>query len=154
MVCLNGQELYRVNLPRARSQSNPERQRSSRETFQTLITRPTCPSPLFRPAQMLLPWKSTNILPARRASLSISNYSAMECTCAPTPLLRFRSGALQLAWPSNYTGFSLQSASNLGSGSEWQIVPGPYPLSNSTFEISVPINAGSAQFFRLIGPGQ
>jgi len=70
----------------------------------------------------------------------------------PLPTLAFTasSGALQLAWPTNFTNFNLQTVTNLPSGGGWQIVPGPYPQSNGSFEVSIPVNTNSAQYFRLI----
>jgi lysophospholipase L1-like esterase len=69
----------------------------------------------------------------------------------PLPTLSFTAtpGNLQLTWPTNYSSFNLQTASNLPSGGTWQIVPGPYPQTNNTFVVSVPINPDTAEFFRL-----
>jgi hypothetical protein len=60
-------------------------------------------------------------------------------------------GVLQLSWPSNYTSFNLQFAPNLSSSNAWQMVPGPYGVSNKSFNVSIPID-DSAQFFRLSTP--
>lgn len=60
--------------------------------------------------------------------------------------------ALDLFWPGNFAGFNLQSCTGLPSAGLWQTVPGPYPLSNGTFGVSVPTIPGSQQFFRLRKP--
>jgi hypothetical protein len=74
---------------------------------------------------------------------------------APTPALSFTATAadLQLVWPTNSAGFSLQTAANLSPVTAWQIVPGPYLQSNGLFEVSITLNGGSPQFFRLIKQG-
>ena len=156
VVWLNGQELYRVNLP------------AGSITNQTLAT--TCRSQHSDASNTYYP---TNLpiasLPAGTnvIAVEIHKYSPAAAgitfdlelfgngVYAPPPTLSFTStsGGLQLAWPTNSAGFSLQTATNLSSAGAWQIVPGPYPLSNDSFEVSIPINAGSAQFFRLIKPG-
>lgn len=155
-VWLNGQELYRVNLP-----TGPI---TNQTLATTLVLNPADDSNDYYPTNFAissLP-AGTNVI-----AVEIHKFSPAEAgisfdlelfgngVYAPQlPTLSFTpvSGGLQLAWPTNNsTGFCLQSATNLSSG-EWQIVPGPYPLSNDSFEVSVPINAGSAQFFRLINP--
>jgi len=156
VVWLNGKELYRVNLP------------AGSITDQTEATAPV--AILSDAANTYYP---TN-LPI--ASLNAgTNIIAVEIhkqspaaggvtfdlelfgngMYAPPPTLSFTStsGGLQLTWPTNSAGFNLQTATNLSSAGAWQSVPGPYPLSNQMFEVSIPINAGSAQFFRLSEPG-
>jgi lysophospholipase L1-like esterase len=155
VVWLNGHELYRVNLP------------AGAITYQTMAT--TSVNEIGDDSNTYFP---TNlpiaVLPAGTnvVAVEIHKYTPTQAGIsfdlelfgngmyAPTLSFAATSGALQLAWSSNYTGFSLQTISNLGSAGVWQIVPGPYPLNNNSFEVSIPINAGPAQFFRLIDPGQ
>ena len=71
----------------------------------------------------------------------------------PLPTLAYSAspGALQLTWPTNLPRVSTcKPSTNLPSGGAWQIVPGPYPQSNGSFGLSIPINTNSAQYFRLI----
>jgi hypothetical protein len=154
VVWLNGHELYRVNLPAGSisyqtlaSSSINKTGDDSNTYFATNLPIATLPA-------------GTNII-----AVEIHKFSAAGSgmtfdlelfgngTHAPPPTLSFAStsDALQLAWPANYTSFSLQSASTLSSNA-WQIVPGPYPQTNNSFEISVPIDGVSPQFFRLIDP--
>jgi lysophospholipase L1-like esterase len=159
VVWLNGQELYRVNLP------------AGSITNQTLATKSVNDvmddSNFYYPTNVpiaSLP-AGTNVI-----AVEIHKYSASasgitggvtfdlelfgQGVYAPSPTLSLMSasGGLQLAWPTNFAEFSLQSATNLSSAGTWQTVPGPYPLSNNSFEVSIPTNAASAQFFRLINP--
>jgi lysophospholipase L1-like esterase len=154
VVWLNGKELYRVNLPAGSITYQTEATQARQATDDPNTYFPTNLAIASLPA-------GTNVI-----AVEIHKYSPGDAGISfdlelfgigvPAPTLSFASspGALQLAWPSNYTSFSLQSASNLGSASGWQIVPGPYPLSNNLFEVPIPIQAGSPQFFRLIAPGQ
>lgn len=156
VVWLNGQELYRVNLPVGSisyqthaTQFTNEINDASNTYFPTNLAITSLPA-------------GTNVI-----AVEIHKYSPGAANLTfdlelfgngvplPPPTLSFTPtpGALQLAWPAGYTTFSLQTISNLPSGGTWQIVPGPYPVSNNSFEVSVPTSAGS-QFFRLIQPGQ
>jgi hypothetical protein len=55
-----------------------------------------------------------------------------------------------LTWPTNATGFTLQSSPNLGSAAAWSTnLPTPVVL-NGQYAVTNPIS-GSANFFRLIG---
>lgn len=155
VVWLNGQELFRVNMP------------AGPITYQTeasfVRTQPDYQNTYF-PTNLAitsLP-AGTNVIAVEIHKTSPSGTGITfdlelfgNGVYVPPPTLSIASlpGAVQLAWPSNYTGFSLQSASNLGSAGAWQIVPGPYPLSNNSFAVSIPTNAGPAQFFRLFAPG-
>ncbi|HEY1790884.1 MAG TPA: SGNH/GDSL hydrolase family protein [Verrucomicrobiae bacterium] len=153
-VWLNGQELDRVNLP------------AGAITNQTLAT--TLANDSADSANQYIPTNfhivslpaGTNII-----AVEIHKYSPTEGgitfdlelfgqgAYAPSPpTLSFTTtpGSLQLAWPTNAAGFSLQNSTNLSFPGAWQIVPGPYPQSNNSFEVSIPINAEAAQFFRLI----
>jgi lysophospholipase L1-like esterase len=155
VVWLNGQELYRVNLP-AGSITNQTlattsvngSQDASNTYFPTNVAIASLPA-------------STNVIAVeihKHSSSAGSITFDLELfgngVYTPPPTLSFAStsGGLQLAWPTNSPGFSLQTATDLSSAGAWQIVSGPYPLSNGSFEVSIPINAGSAQFFRLIKP--
>jgi lysophospholipase L1-like esterase len=151
-VWLNGQELYRVNLP------------TGITTNQTQAT--TLANDL---ADSSNDYISTNLpitsLPAGTNTIAVEIHKYSPSTggisfdlelfgqgvYTPPPTLSFASvaGSLQLAWPTNSAAYSLQTATNLWS-TAWQNVPGPYSQSNGSFEISVPINTSSAQFFRLI----
>jgi lysophospholipase L1-like esterase len=158
VVWLNGQELYRVNLP------------AGTITYQTQAS--TSQSVIVDNPYFYFPTNlSITSLPAGTNLIAVEIHRFSSATAAgisfdlelfgkgvPTvprpPTLSFTptDGLLQLAWPTNYATFSLQTTGNLPAGGAWQIVPGPYPVSNNSFEVSVPINAGSA-FFRLIQPG-
>ncbi len=159
VVWLNGQELYRVNMP------------TGTITYQTKASTPLnengdFPNTYYPTSLPIAPLPAgTNVIAVEIHKGSQSSQSSPGISFdlelfgkgvyLPPPTLSFTStsSALQLAWPTNYITFSLQSSSNLSSTSAWQIVPGPYPLSNNSFEVSIPINAGSTQFFRLINPG-
>ncbi len=153
VVWLNGQELYRVNLP------------AGPITYQTQATTaannsldvPNIYYPTNMPTSSL--HAGTNVIAVEihknspaLAGLAFDLELFGRGVSAPPPTLSFTStsGGLQLAWPTNSAGFSLQTAANLSSAAAWQTVPGPYSLSKNSFEITIPINATSAQFFRLI----
>jgi hypothetical protein len=61
-------------------------------------------------------------------------------------------GSLQLAWPQDHLGWSLEIQTNAltaGLGSNWFVVPG----SAASNQISLPIDpANAAVFLRLVGP--
>ncbi len=155
VVYLNGKELYRVSLP------------AGTITYQTKAT--------FSPGlsgDYLRTYYATNLpmsLPAGTNVIAVEVHRAIVAGPGLTfdlelfgtgvnvpPKLSFAStpGVLQLAWPSDYTNFNLQSSSDVSTNGVWQIVPGPYSQSNNSFEVSIPIDASPAQFFRLIKPGQ
>ena len=153
VVWLNGQELYRVNLP-----TGP----ITNQTEATTFIGPTAdPSNTYYPTNVPITSLAagTNVIAVEihTFSSSIGNITfdlelfGIGFYAPPVPILSFTpvSAGLQLAWPTNSAGFSLQTATNLSSTGAWQIIPGPYPVSNDSFEVSVPFNAGSAQFFRL-----
>jgi hypothetical protein len=153
VVWLNGRELYRVNLPAGPITYQTQAATSVSQTGDDSNTYfPTNLPIASLPA-------GTNVV-----AVEIHKYSPAGAGITfdlelfgngvyrPTISFTSTSHLLQLAWPSNYTTFSLQSATSLSSPNAWQIVPGPYLLSNNSFEASIPINAGSTQFFRLIKP--
>jgi uncharacterized repeat protein (TIGR03803 family) len=74
---------------------------------------------------------------------------SFSLSSAATPTLGItRSGAnVVLSWPTNPTGFSLQSTTNLISPSWAKVSPDPVVI-NGTNTVTTPI-AGSQQFFRL-----
>lgn len=156
VVWLNGQELYRVNLP------------TGPITYQTHATavingngdQANTYYPTTVPITAL--GAGTNVIAVEihkygptLASLTFDLELFGNGVYAPVPALACTAvaGGWQLAWPTNSAGFSLQTATNLSAAGAWQTVPGPYPLGNGSFEVSLPTNAASAQFFRLIQPG-
>ena len=158
VVWLNGQELYRVNMPAGSITNQTQATLLINDAQDTVNTYYPNNVPITS-----LP-AGTNVIAVeihkRSPSLGgitfdLELFGNGVYASAPAPTLSFTStsGGLQLAWPTNYASFSLQTATNLSSAGAWQIVPGPYPLSNDSFEVSIPINAGPAQFFRLINPG-
>ncbi len=71
---------------------------------------------------------------------------------APRLAASLESNALALSWPTNFTGFNLETCTSLPPAGVWQTVAGPYPLSNGCFGLSVPTTTGPQQFFRLRKP--
>ncbi|MGZ4973378.1 MAG: SGNH/GDSL hydrolase family protein [Limisphaerales bacterium] len=157
VVWLNGQELYRANLPTG-AISNQTKALAlvspggddSNTYFSTNLPITSLPA-------------GTNVIGVEihrnnpsGTALSFDLELFGKGVPVPPPTLSFAStaGALQLAWPTNYSSFSLQTASNLPATGAWQLVPGPYSQSNNAFEVSIPTDVGSAQFFRLFKPGQ
>jgi hypothetical protein len=156
VVWLNGQELFRVNLP------------AGVITNQTLAATPVSDRidisnyyyPTNQPIGLLTAGTNT-------VAVEIHKYLALadgisfdlelfgQGVYPPPPTLAgtSTSAGLVLAWPTNSAGFSLQTATTLSTTGAWQTVPGPYPLSNDSFAVSIPLNANSAQFFRLIKSG-
>ncbi len=155
VVWLNGQELYRVNLP------------AGLITYQTQATQSANLADIpntYYPTNLAIASLSagTNVIAVeihKNSPVGVGISFDLELfgkgVYVPPPTLSFTStpGALQLTWPTNFATYSLQSVSNLSSTGAWQIVPGPYPLSNNSYKVSISINAGSAQFFRLIQTG-
>lgn len=155
VVWLNGQELYRVNLP-----AGPVNYQTEATTF---LSESSDAANTYSPTSLpIAPLPAgTNVV-----AVEIHKYAPVFAgitfdleligTGTYTPTLSFARtpGALQLVWPTNSAGFSLQAASNLPTGGAWQIVSGPYPVSNGSYQVSVPVNTGPAQFFRLIQSGQ
>jgi hypothetical protein len=155
VVWVNGQELYRMNLP-AGSITN--------QTKATVTVQLTDASNTYYPTNLSiasLP-AGTNIIAVEihKFSPSVAGITFdLELfgngVYPPPPALSVTATAddLQLAWPTNPAGFSLQTAANLSSVTAWQIVPGPYLQSNGLFEVSIPLNASFSQFFRLVKTG-
>ena len=155
VVYLNGQELFRMNMP-----AGAINYQTAANGFASANT--DDPNTYF-PTNVAIGslHAGTNVV-----AVEIHKYAASLPGLAfdlelfgrgvPPPLaLSFTStpGALQLAWSTNFTNVSLQTVSNLPAAGAWQIVPGPYPQSNGSFQVSVPINPNSAQYFRLINAG-
>jgi hypothetical protein len=159
VVWLNGQELYRVNLPtgtityQTKASTVVSLVGDDQNTYFPTNYATSLPIASLPTGTNVIAVEIHRYIP-NGAALSFDlelfgiGINAPTLSCASTP------GALQLAWPSNYTSFNLQSIAGLSSTNAWQIVPGPYPVSNNSFEVSIPINAGSGQFFRLVTPGQ
>ena len=156
-VWLNGQELYRVNLP-----AGPITNQTLATTF---VGGAGDTSNTYYPTNVPVSslCAGTNVI-----AVEIHKYSPSQpditfdlelfgegAYSQPPPTLSFAAtpGGLQLIWPANSAGFALQTATDLSSD-VWQTVPGPYTQSNDSYEVSIPINADSAQFFRLVSPGQ
>jgi lysophospholipase L1-like esterase len=154
-VWLNGQELYSVNLP-AGTITN--------QTLATTILNDNSDAsnyyyPINVPITSLPAGTNVIAVEIHKFSPSIGGITFdLELfgngVYSPPPSLSFAytSAGLQLTWPTNSPGFNLQTASDVSSG-VWQTVPGPYSPNNDLFEVPIPINAGSPQFFRLIKPG-
>lgn len=156
VVWLNGQELFRMNLPagaitnQTKAMSSPGPGSDDANTyFSTNL-----------PITSLAADTNTIAVEIHRGNINGTVMSFdLELfgtgVYTPPPTLSFAStpGTLQLAWPSNYTSFSLQTSSDLSSTNAWQLFPGPYPLSNNLFEVSLPTGTNPAQFFRLVRPG-
>jgi lysophospholipase L1-like esterase len=154
VVWLNGQELYRLNMP------------AGPVTNQTLATTaannaqdvPNIYYPTNLPIVSLPAGTNTIAVEIHKNSPSVAGlafdlelFGSGIYTPLPTLSLTATSDNLQLAWPTN-SGFSLQTAGSLSSAGAWQTIAGPYSLSNNSFEVTVPITASPAQFFRLIKP--
>lgn len=156
VVWLNGQELYHVNLP-----AGPSTYLTRATAFVNEVgDDPNTYFPTNLPTASLP--AGTNVIAVEIHKFSPSSAGITfdlelfgNGVSLPPPTLSFSSipGALQMAWPANYASFSLQTSSNLSSTGAWQIVSGPYPLSNNSYKVSIPINTGSAKFFRLIKTG-
>jgi lysophospholipase L1-like esterase len=154
VVWLNGQELYRVNLPAGPITYQTQATTSVNEISDISNTYyPTNQPIAFLPA-------GTNVIAVEIHKTAPANAGITfdlelfgNGVSAPTLSFALTPGALQLAWPTNPAGFSLQTVTNLPAAGAWQTVPGPYPQSNGSNEVSVPINASPAQYFRLINAG-
>jgi len=151
VVWLNGQELYRLNLP-----PGPVNYQTQTTTF---VSESGDTANTYYPTSLpitSLP-AGTNVIAVEIHKFypvfaGITFDLELIGSGVHTPALSFipTPGALQLAWPTNSAGFSLQTVSNLPSGGTWQNVSGPYPVSNGSYQVSFPVNATPAQFFRLI----
>ena len=154
VVWLNGQELFRTNMP-----VGPITYQSQATTAANVAL--DVPNIYYPTNLPIVPLSAgTNIIAVEIHKNSPANTGLAfdlelfgRGVYTPPPTLAFTSssGTLQLVWPTN-SGFSLQTASNLSSAGAWQTISGPYSLSNTSFEVTIPINATSAQFFRLIKP--
>jgi len=156
-VWLNGTLLYSVNMPAQPFNSQTlatggERRASNTNLDDSNTYYPTNLSIISLPA-------GTNVIAVEIHKVNTTYaYLTFDLELfgmgVPSPTITFTPspGALQLAWPSNYTNFSLQYVSNLASANGWQLVPGPYPVSNNAFQVSISTTSGPEQFFRLIAP--
>ena len=84
------------------------------------------------------------------------NYYQLRYVGLPArgPQLGFHleSNAAVLSWASDFAGFNLESNSRLVPPAVWEMVNGPYPLSNGSFQVWTPRIGVSNQFFRLRKP--
>lgn len=156
-VWLNGQALYRVNLPAGTinyqthaTQFTNEINDASNTYFPTNL--PIASLPV-----------GTNVIAVEihkfspgAANLTFDLELFGQGVYLPPPTLSVTAtpSEVRLSWPTNYTGFGLQTVSNLSSGGAWQQLPGPYPVNDNSYEVSVFIHSNTAQFFRLMKLGQ
>ena len=75
-------------------------------------------------------------------SLSLPSVTAPQLTITPS------GGNVVLTWPTNYSGFTLQSTTNLGSSAVWSTNSPPPVVLNGQNVVTNPIS-GAQQFFRL-----
>lgn len=76
------------------------------------------------------------------------SYFVTAVPSGPPPLLLAQqAGAIALSWTTNYTGFTLQTTTNLGDTNSWSSVGGVTVVGGFN-SVSVPISIGS-HFFRL-----
>jgi hypothetical protein len=66
---------------------------------------------------------------------------------SPQLMITPSGSTLVLTWPSNFSGFTLQSTTNLGSSANWTALPPPV-IVNGQYTVTNPIS-GTQQFFRL-----
>ncbi len=79
----------------------------------------------------------------------LAGAAAAEAQTVPTLSFSLLTPAIaEVSWPSNFTGWQLMSATNLGPSASWQAVPGtPLPLGNALAMFSLLTN--NSLFFRL-----
>ena len=71
----------------------------------------------------------------------------------PKLYIRLDTNAVVVYWNTNFTGYTLQSRTNLSPGTLWQPIPGPYPVSGFNFEYREPFTGlPPTKFFRLQEP--
>jgi hypothetical protein len=104
----------------------------------------------------------TPVLPALPAGLTWTNRLAIDGTIAvlssgtatnPTNITTVvRSGNLELTWPADHTGWTLQTQTNalsVGLGTNWVAVPGSSTVNSITNAINP---ANGSVFYRLVYP--
>ncbi len=152
VVWLNGQELFRVNLP------------PGPISFQDRATVAVVADPLhiYYPTNVAIASLpvGTNLLavgihkvsPAQPyLSFDLELFGVGEFS--PRLTASIDGAYFKLRWPAtNNAGFSLEAVATFPSAGFWQAVPGPYALSNGCFEAAIPRGAASQQFFRLRMP--
>ncbi len=153
VVYLNGQELYRMNMPNGPITN----QTTASGPIVTSGDMPNTYYPTNVPVGSLQSGTNVIAVEIHRSSPAGSALSfdlELFGQGVPLPTISFTStnGALQLAWPTNYASFNLYTATNLPSGGAWQVIPGPYSQSNGSYQVSVTIDTNTAQYFRLGKP--
>jgi lysophospholipase L1-like esterase len=151
IVWLNGQEIFRTNLP-----SGPI---ASLDRATTAVVGDAMST--YFPANVPIAGlpAGTNVVAVEihrfspsQASLSFDLELFGAGGGAPR-LAASRAGAdFTVRWPTNFAGFNLETRSGLPPAGVWQTVAGPYPLSNGCFGLSVPTTNSPQQFFRLRKP--
>jgi len=82
--------------------------------------------------------------------LKANNTASVKTVIDALQLGTLKSGPnLLISWPTNTSGYVLESATNLNS--TWVLVLGQYPVSNGQFTVTAPIGNGS-RYFRLRAP--
>jgi hypothetical protein len=88
------------------------------------------------------------------ADAYVDNVSVTEIAAvptAPTLMLQPSGNAMVLSWPTNATGFTLQSTPNLTPPVTWLDVTNPRAVAGGQFTVTNPMS-GPAQYFRLAKP--
>jgi hypothetical protein len=81
---------------------------------------------------------------ARTATIHIVSSIPVATSLQITPLL----GAVQLTWPTNASGYLLETNSNLANPAGWSVWTSDYSILSTNFSVTTP-TTNSAQFYRL-----
>jgi lysophospholipase L1-like esterase len=94
---------------------------------------------------------SEPVMESQPANFYALRYAGLPVT-GPNLGWVLHSNTLGFYWATGFAGFNLETSTGLLPNSSWQVVGGPYFLSNDSFGVSLPQNPGPQQFFRLRKP--
>lgn len=90
-------------------------------------------------------WASYNTV---AANSSLANY-ASPAQASPVLSLAPGPGGFTASWPASGVGFSLYTTTNLAPPVVWSLATNAPALSNGQWQVTLPLNNGAAQFYRL-----
>ena len=84
---------------------------------------------------------------------SPGNYVTVQPSTLPTPILGAtrQTSNMVLSWPTNATGYTLQSTTNLSTAAVWGVVSPPAVVVNGQNVVTNPMS-GPRKFYRLMHP--
>jgi Tol biopolymer transport system component len=109
------------------------------------------PGPFFFANGYYVYWETRDALaPEKLFRLHLTG--AMILSLPPTLTIQVQANTALISWPTNISGFVLQSRTDLSPSSSWNDLLVPYTVNGLNFQYPDPINSFQRKFYRLRGP--